>query len=189
MNCGDRQSGCRFYRSCAMVCGVALGWGWAGISEVAVAVTTSSAPWQWTPTRSLSAEFAPQLMERNPTATAQLPSHFLYLSQYYSEPDAVIPSATGTVTIQFVNLTGAAIDYAVIEQTDFRTLSGRSRVTLEQLPQPTSLVFHRQDRGLLSATLQVQPNSTLVVTVQATTDLGQHRKAVDIDEVGRIHLY
>ncbi|HEY9642064.1 MAG TPA: hypothetical protein V6C57_16370 [Coleofasciculaceae cyanobacterium] len=105
-------------------------------------------------------------------------------------PDTVMTPVNGQVSIRFVNQTGAAINYQVIDTTQYRTLAGQSEITLQGLAVPTTLTFRRQDKGLLRVTLaENQPApGTLTLTVQETTDFAADRTSVYIDAKGGVFL-
>lgn len=105
-------------------------------------------------------------------------------------PNTTMTPVNGQVNIRFVNQTGAAINYQVIEKTELRTLAGRSEITLQDLTVPTTLTFRRQDSGFLLVTLE--PNTptagTLTMTVQETPDFAADRTSVYIDQSGGVFL-
>jgi hypothetical protein len=105
-------------------------------------------------------------------------------------PDRVMTPINGQVSIRFVNQTGAVIDYQVIDTTEYRTLAGRSELTLQGLAVPTTLTFRRQDKGFLQVTLaENQPApGTLTLTVQETSDFTADRTSVYIDAKGGVFL-
>jgi hypothetical protein len=106
------------------------------------------------------------------------------------KPDAVMTPVQGKVSIRFVNVTGAAIDYQVIDVTEYRTLAGRSEMTLQDLDLPTTLTFRRQDKGFLLVNLEEnQPQAgILTITVQETPDFAADRTSIYVDPSGGIYL-
>lgn len=105
-------------------------------------------------------------------------------------PDTYMTPVNGQVSIRFVNLTGSAIDYQVIDTTEYRTLAGRSEMILKGLPVPTTLTFRRQDKGFLLVTLtENQPEvGTLTMTVRETPDFTADRTSIYIDLAGGVFL-
>lgn len=105
-------------------------------------------------------------------------------------PDAVMTPVNGQVNIRFVNQTGAAIDYQVIDTTQYRTLGGRSTMTLQGLSLPTTLTFRRQDKGFLQVMLtQNSPEAgTLTIVVKETPDFAIDRTSLYVDQDGGVFL-
>lgn len=105
-------------------------------------------------------------------------------------PSTSVTPAAGKVDIRFINETGAAIDYQVISDTQYRTLAGRSEMTLKGLAVPTTFTFRRADNGFLQVTLY--PNSPspgiLTMRVRETADFAADRTSVYIDEAGGVFL-
>lgn len=104
-------------------------------------------------------------------------------------PYSSITPIRGKVNIRFVNETGSAIDYQVIGETEYRALPGRSEMTLENLPLPTTFTFRRADNGFLQVTLY--PNSetgTLTMRVRETPNFVEDRTSVYVDSMGGIYL-
>lgn len=102
-------------------------------------------------------------------------------------PTTVITPINNKVNIRFVNLTGAKIDYQVISDTELRTLEGRSEMTLQNLPVPTTLAFRRQDFGFLRLSYQAdQPTGTLVITAEETPDFASDRTSIYVDPSGKV---
>lgn len=123
-----------------------------------------------------------------PTATAQVDPNtgFTGIQIPYTSIDPV----HGEVKIHFVNETGSAIDYQVIDDTQYRSLSGRSKMTLEKLKLPTTFTFRRADNGFLRVTLY--PNSpepgTLTMRVRETPNFSEDRTTIYVDERGKVFL-
>jgi len=105
-------------------------------------------------------------------------------------PYTSITPVNGKVTIHFINETGSAIDYQVIDNTEYRSLPGRSQMTLENLATPTTFTFRRADNGFLQVTLQ--PDSpkagTLTMRVRETPDFASDRTSVYVDQRGSVYL-
>ncbi|MBF2074371.1 MAG: hypothetical protein IGS50_11510 [Synechococcales cyanobacterium C42_A2020_086] len=98
--------------------------------------------------------------------------------------------AGGKVNIRFINETGAAINYEVIGETQYRTLAGRSQMLLENLPVPTTFTFRRADFGLLQVSLQedTPASGTLTVRVRETLDFALDRTTIHVDPSGDVSL-
>ncbi|NJL36722.1 MAG: hypothetical protein HC840_16585 [Leptolyngbyaceae cyanobacterium RM2_2_4] len=127
----------------------------------------------------------------NQSPVSQLPFSFTTppLPEHRQPIDATVVLDNGTAQVELVNLTGAAIDYMVVEHTDQRTLSGQSNVILSALPAPVVIIFQRQDNGLLD--VQVRPTETpgvLQVTLDETTDFSAHRISMKIENDGAVFL-
>jgi hypothetical protein len=105
-------------------------------------------------------------------------------------PDVVMTPVNGKVNIQFVNNTGATIDYQVIGDTEYRHLAGRAGMTLQGLPTPTSFTFRRQDNGFLQVTLGANDptTGTLTVNVRETPSFAADRTTIYIDQAGGVFL-
>lgn len=98
--------------------------------------------------------------------------------------------AGGKVNIRFINETGAAINYEVIGETQYRTLAGRSQMLLENLPVPTTFTFRRADFGLLQVSLQgnAPASGTLTVRVRETLDFALDRTTIHVEPSGGVVL-
>ncbi|MBW4467404.1 MAG: hypothetical protein KME07_18415 [Pegethrix bostrychoides GSE-TBD4-15B] len=105
-------------------------------------------------------------------------------------PYSSITPVNGRITIHFINETGSAIDYQVIDDTEYRSLPGRSQMTLENLTTPTTFTFRRADNGFLQVT--IQPDSpkagTLTMRVRETPDFAADRTSVYVDQRGSVFL-
>ncbi|MBW4655001.1 MAG: hypothetical protein KME20_18450 [Kaiparowitsia implicata GSE-PSE-MK54-09C] len=112
------------------------------------------------------------------------------LAQPLPIPEAYVTPINGTVTIQLVNETGAAVGYEVVGETDIRTLDRLSTVTLTQISVPTSITFRRFDNGFLTTTLtpDTPSSGTLIVTLSLGSDLGGDRTAISIDREGGVDV-
>jgi hypothetical protein len=104
-------------------------------------------------------------------------------------PYTSIKPINNQVNIRFINETGSAIDYQVVGDTQYRSLPGRSEMTLEKLSVPTTFTFRRADNGFLQVTLQPNsPAGTLVMRVRETPDFSVDRTSVYIDQNGQVYL-
>ncbi|NJL22520.1 MAG: hypothetical protein HC895_19605 [Leptolyngbyaceae cyanobacterium SM1_3_5] len=92
------------------------------------------------------------------------------------------------ISIAMINETGAAIDYEVIGDTQYRSLGGNGEIMLRNLATPTTLTFRRQDGGLLQASLRSTTAGLLELRLSATTDFGRDRTTLTIDEAGGVFL-
>jgi hypothetical protein len=109
------------------------------------------------------------------------------VAQVAPTPDSAMTPVNGKVNIQFINETGAVIEYQVVGDTTPRTLAGDAKIMLKDLPVSTSLTFRRQDSGLLRVQFRADdPTGTLVVNVSATTDFALDRTTLYIDQQGMI---
>ncbi len=105
-------------------------------------------------------------------------------------PYTSVTPVNGKVTIRFINETGSAIDYQVIDDTDYRSLPGRSEMTLENLTTPTTFTFRRADNGFLQVTLHPNSPKSGVITmrVRETPDFAIDRTSVYVDQRGSVYL-
>jgi hypothetical protein len=104
-------------------------------------------------------------------------------------PIARIALANGKVNVRLVNDTVANITYEVIGDTAPRSLSGKSDVILQGLKAPVNITFQRQDGGLLQATPQPgRESGVLELRLKETTDVGQNRSALRIENNGSVFL-
>lgn len=104
-------------------------------------------------------------------------------------PSTRIALVNGRVNVKLVNDTGANVTYEVIGDTPARSLEGKSNVTLEGLTAPATVTFRREDGGLLSVTPRPSSQSGMLeVTLKETTDFGQDRSALRIQETGAVFL-
>ena len=109
------------------------------------------------------------------------------MAQVTPTPDSAMTPVNGKVNIQFVNQTGAVIEYEVVGDTASRTLAGDAEMTLRDLPVSTSLTFRRKDSGLLRVQFRADdPTGTIVVNVSATEDFTLDRTTLYIDQKGMI---
>ncbi|MCY7286593.1 MAG: hypothetical protein LH679_24885 [Cyanobacteria bacterium CAN_BIN43] len=109
------------------------------------------------------------------------------MAQVTPTPDSAMTPVNGKVSIQFINETGADIEYQVVGDTGYRTLAGDGEMILKDLPVATSLTFRRKDSGLLRVQFRADdPTGTIVVRVSATTDFALDRTTLYIDQQGMI---
>lgn len=104
-------------------------------------------------------------------------------------PYTSITPTNGRVNLRFINETGSAIDYQVIGDTEYRSLSGRSEMTLARLRLPTTFTFRRADNGFLKVTLYPDSSTgTLTLRVRETPNFAEDRTSVYVDQSGGIYL-
>ncbi|HAA29213.1 MAG TPA: hypothetical protein DCE56_17825 [Cyanobacteria bacterium UBA8553] len=104
-------------------------------------------------------------------------------------PDATIVPVNGAVKVQLTNPTSTAISFEVLGHTEPRILSARSSTTLKSLPTPVSVMFRRQDGGLLSVQPHVSETpGVLQIVFEETSDLGADRIAMKVDSDGAVFL-
>jgi hypothetical protein len=109
------------------------------------------------------------------------------MAQVTPTPDSAMTPVNGKVSIQFINETGADIEYQVVGDTEYRTLAGGGEMLLKELPVATSLTFRRKDSGLLQVQFRADdPPGTIVVRVSATDDFALDRTTLYIDQKGMI---
>jgi hypothetical protein len=105
-------------------------------------------------------------------------------------PYTSITPVNGKVTIHFINETGSAIDYQVIDDTEYRSLPGRSQMSLDNLPTPTTFTFRRADNGFLQVT--VHPDTpkagSITLRVRETPDFATDRTTLYVDQRGKVFL-
>jgi hypothetical protein len=129
----------------------------------------------------------PGLVMALPPAASASVSQPQVIAQVAPTPDSAMTPVNGKVNIQFINETGAIIEYQVVGDTTPRTLAGNAEMTLKDLPVATSLTFRRQDSGLLRVQFRADdPTGTIVVNVSATTDFALDRTTLYIDQQGMI---
>jgi hypothetical protein len=104
-------------------------------------------------------------------------------------PYTSITPANGRVNLRFINETGSAIEYQVIGDTEYRSLSGRAEMTLEGLRLPATFTFRRADNGFLRVTLYPDSSTgTLTLRVRETANFSEDRTSVYVDQSGGIYL-
>ncbi|MBD2344519.1 hypothetical protein [Anabaena subtropica] len=113
----------------------------------------------------------------------------LPLPSQQQSPSTRIAVASGRVSVRLINDSGANVTYQVIGDTAPRSLQGRSDVTLQGLTAPVTVTFQREDGGLLEATPQPSTQSgVLELRLRETTDVGQDRTALRIENNGSVFL-
>lgn len=104
-------------------------------------------------------------------------------------PSARIAPTNGQVTVRLVNQTGEPVTYQVIGDTNQRSLATDATYSLTQLSTPTTITFQRNSEGALTriVTRSMGPGMVEVV-LYPTTNLGNDRNAMTIQETGEIFL-
>lgn len=110
------------------------------------------------------------------------------LPEQRQQPSGQIRMLNGQVNVKLVNKTGAAVSYQVIGDTQYRTLEGRTDVTLRTLRPPVTLTMKRQDGGLLQIGLNSATDGLLEVTLTEATDLSVDKSALVIEPSGDVFL-
>ncbi|WP_427162739.1 hypothetical protein ACQFX9_15095 [Aliinostoc sp. HNIBRCY26] len=111
------------------------------------------------------------------------------LPSQQQQPSARLALVNNQVNVRLINETGAEVTYEVIGDTPPRSLQGKSDVMLQGLNAPVTVTLYRNDGGLLQVT--PQPTSTpgmLEVRLGATTNFGQDKNTVRIQENGSVYL-
>lgn len=111
------------------------------------------------------------------------------LPSQQQQPSTRLALVNNQVNVRLVNETGAEVTYEVIGDTPPRSLQGKSDVMLQGLNAPVTVTLYRNDGGLLQVT--PQPTSTpgmLEVRLNATTNFGQEKTTVRVQENGSVFL-
>lgn len=110
------------------------------------------------------------------------------LPEQQQAPSARVVPVEGKVNVRLVNQTYTEIKYQVIGDTEYRTLTGRSDVMLQNLKTPVNITFQRPDRGLLQVLPQSSEEGMLEVSLTETSNFGVDRTAMTIQENGNVLL-
>lgn len=110
------------------------------------------------------------------------------LPEQLQPPSARVVPVDGKINVKLVNQTYTEVKYQVIGDTEYRTLSGRSEVMLQNLKTPVNITVQRPDRGLLQVVPQSSQAGILEVSLTETTNFGIDRIAIDIQENGNVFL-
>jgi hypothetical protein len=104
-------------------------------------------------------------------------------------PSAKIVPVNSKVSVKLTNQTNAVLAYEVIGHTKQRTLSGKSTVTLKDLPVAVAISFRRQDKGLLTVHLQGETAPGLLeVKLDEGKNFGEDKIAMKIEKTGEVFL-
>ena len=113
-------------------------------------------------------------------------------------PLMTVPVAQAGVTIRIVNQTADAITYEALGDTQPRTLTATSNVTLQSLNVPTTLTIFYEDipkdrqtgTGLLQATLTMDDASgILTMIIQPTNDLNADVSNLTVEANGSVFVF
>lgn len=111
------------------------------------------------------------------------------LPEQLGPPSATITPFNDMVNVKLVNETGAVITFQVLSDTNERSLPGRADVTLRNLKTPVNITFQRPDGGLILVIPQADSEPGMLrVTLRETTNLGDDKKAMTIEENGNVFL-
>ncbi|KAB8333114.1 LysM peptidoglycan-binding domain-containing protein [Scytonema tolypothrichoides VB-61278] len=104
-------------------------------------------------------------------------------------PSGKVVPVNGKVSVKLTNQTNAVLTYEVIGHTKQRTLSGKSTVTLKDLPVAVAVSFRRQDKGLLTVNLQKETAPGLLeVKLDEGNNFGEDKIAMKIEKTGEVFL-
>jgi len=120
--------------------------------------------------------------------TPQIDQLIAQSSEPETPPDLKVTPVNGTVQVKFTNTTNAALFYQIIGQTSRLTLAPNATITLETLKLPASILFSRQNEGLLKVMLNPLGNGVVEVKLEDTKDLGLDRKSLAIRKDGSFFL-
>lgn len=103
---------------------------------------------------------------------------------------ANVTPVSGTVDVVLRNDTNTAITYQALESTDQRTLAAGTEVVLQDLPVPTTINLIRPDGGFIRvATIPNQEPERLAVSLNATGNLGENVRSLQIQADGQVLAY
>jgi len=122
-------------------------------------------------------------MEPAPGSTIQPP-----LPEQQQAPSMMVTPVDGKINIKLINATNAVVTYQVVGDTNQRTLTGDSDVTLQNLETPVTVTFVRQDRGLLKVSPQASSSGLLEVTLDETTNLDEGKSTMRIEKGGAVFI-
>lgn len=104
-------------------------------------------------------------------------------------PSATVVPVNGKVDVKLTNQTLAPLTYEVIGHTKQRTLSGKSTVTLKDLPVSVAISFRRRDKGLLTVKPQGETTPGLLeVKLDEGTYFGNDKIAMRVETTGDVFL-
>lgn len=103
---------------------------------------------------------------------------------------ANVTPVSGMVDVVLRNDTNTAITYQALESTDQRTLAAGTEVVLQDLPVPTTINLIRPDGGFIRvATIPNQESGRLAVSLNATGNLGENVRTLQIQADGQVLAY
>lgn len=118
-----------------------------------------------------------------PGSTLQPP-----LPEEQQAPSAVVTPVDGKINIKLINATKAAVNYQVIGDTNQRTLTGDSDVTLQDITTPVTVTLVREDGGLLKVSPLAASAGLLEVTLDVTTSLDESDSTMRVQQSGIVLL-
>lgn len=125
---------------------------------------------------------APQT-QQTPTVPQQSP-----LPESILPPSGFVSIPNGTLNIELVNNTNTEVTYEVLGQTDQRSLSGRSQVSLQGLRTPINMTFVRPDGGFVTVTPRAVSPGVLEVTLVEAPDVDAGQGAMNVQGNGNFYL-
>lgn len=103
---------------------------------------------------------------------------------------ATVTPVSGKVDVVLRNDTNTAITYQALESTDQRTLAAGTEVALQDLPVPTTINLIRPDGGFIRVTTSPnQESGRLAVSLNATGNLGENTRSLQIQADGQVLAY
>jgi hypothetical protein len=128
-----------------------------------------------------------------PSSESVSQSHLLAQTLFAQTDPTIMPVTTievsnGRLSVRLVNQTGAPISYQAIDDTQVRVLAGESEVLLQNLFIPLSMTFQRDDAGFVQVALNQTRDGVLEITFSSTSDFGEDRNAMTVDQLGRVFL-
>jgi hypothetical protein len=103
-------------------------------------------------------------------------------------PDGSMVPVNGKVNVKLINQTNDRLFYQVVGQTTRRTLGAKSKIELQELKLPASILFRRQDNGFLKVTLNPGEKGMLDLKLNETTNLDTDKKSLTIRKDGSLFL-
>lgn len=103
-------------------------------------------------------------------------------------PDGRMVPVNNQVNVKLINQTNARLFYEVVGQTTRRSLESKSRVDLQELKLPASILFRRQDNGFLKVRLNPVGKGVLELKLDETADLDAEKKSLNIRKDGTLFL-
>ncbi|MDX2100849.1 MAG: hypothetical protein SFW36_23975 [Leptolyngbyaceae cyanobacterium bins.59] len=174
-----------------IVKGLSLLWGSALLVLPSMGMADASVPIAQAPSQPSIFNEAPynRSLRRTPTPSVQpAPSGQPPSPEQRQAPSAQVRLVDGQATIRLINRTNAVVRYQVIGDTEFRSLQGRSEITLRSLRAPVSLTLGREDRGFLQISLASPSEGTLEATLVETTNFAADRSSLVIEPSGSVFL-
>jgi hypothetical protein len=101
---------------------------------------------------------------------------------------ATVMPMNGSISIQLVNNTNAAVTYEVIGDTEPRMLMARQSVTLSGLSVPTTVTTVRQDDGFLNLNAVSTAPGRLEVSLEEEPNLDETQGVLRIQNDGQVYV-